>query len=187
MFNADLSASVQLQLNQLRDGTATANAAINSRYANSASLALYANSASYAAFAGQAASASYATLAATANSASYATLAGTATNATIAGNATTLGGLAGDAAATASTVALRNSSGHLFASYFSQSSANNENPDIAAFLVSTAADSYLRKATLAYVETYLTTRNITGKTGVTKTLSTSAPSGGSDGDLWYRW
>lgn len=187
MFNADLSASVQLQLNQLRDGTATANAAINSRYANSASLALYANSASYAAFAGQASSASYATLAATANSASYATLAGTATNATIAGNATTLGGLAGDAEATASTVALRNSSGHLFASYFNQSSANNENPNIAAFLVSTEADSYLRKATLAYVETYLTTRNITGKTGVTKTLSTSAPSGGSDGDLWYRW
>jgi hypothetical protein len=87
MYLGDLSASVQLQLNQLRDGSATAN---NALYANSASLALYANSASfasiaatansasYAALAGQAASASFATLAATANSASYATLAGTA-------------------------------------------------------------------------------------------------------------
>lgn len=30
-------------------------------------------------------------------------------------------------------------------------------------------------------------RNITGKTGVAKTLSTSAPSGGSDGDIWFRY
>lgn len=187
MFNADLSASVQLQLNQLRDGTATANAAVNSRYANSASLALYANSASYAAFAGQAASASYATLAATANSASYATLAGTATNATSAGNATTLAGLSGDTSAAVSTVAVRNASGYLFARYFAQTSTANENPNIGSFAVTNGSDDYFRKATLAYVETYLTTRNITGKTGVTKTLSTSAPSGGSDGDIWYRY
>lgn len=30
-------------------------------------------------------------------------------------------------------------------------------------------------------------RNITGKAGVTKTLSTSNPSGGSDGDIWYQY
>lgn len=30
-------------------------------------------------------------------------------------------------------------------------------------------------------------RNITSKTGTTKTLSTSAASGGSDGDIWYRY
>jgi hypothetical protein len=30
-------------------------------------------------------------------------------------------------------------------------------------------------------------RNITGKAGVNKTLSTSAPSGGGDGDIWYRY
>src|SRR6185312_12307842 len=39
MFSNDLSASVQLQLNQLRDGSATANFAVSSRYANSASVA----------------------------------------------------------------------------------------------------------------------------------------------------
>lgn len=33
----------------------------------------------------------------------------------------------------------------------------------------------------------LLTRNIGGKTGTAKTLSTSAPSGGSDGDIWYRY
>jgi ABC-type microcin C transport system duplicated ATPase subunit YejF len=29
--------------------------------------------------------------------------------------------------------------------------------------------------------------NITGKTGTTKTLSTSAASSGADGDIWYRY
>lgn len=32
-----------------------------------------------------------------------------------------------------------------------------------------------------------TARNITGKAGTAKTLSTSSPSGGSDGDIWYRY
>ena len=31
------------------------------------------------------------------------------------------------------------------------------------------------------------TRNISGKTGTTKTLSTSAATGGSDGDIWYQY
>lgn len=30
-------------------------------------------------------------------------------------------------------------------------------------------------------------RNISGKTGTAKTLSSSAPSGGADGDIWYRF
>jgi hypothetical protein len=30
-------------------------------------------------------------------------------------------------------------------------------------------------------------RNITGKSGTTKTLSNSAATGGSDGDIWYRY
>lgn len=41
--------------------------------------------------------------------------------------------------------------------------------------------------TITIDQTAMTTRNITGKSGVTKTLSTSAPSGGSDGDIWYRY
>mgnify|MGYP000876569371 CR=1 FL=1 len=41
--------------------------------------------------------------------------------------------------------------------------------------------------TITIDQTAMTTRNITGKAGVTKTLSTSAASGGSDGDIWYRY
>lgn len=41
--------------------------------------------------------------------------------------------------------------------------------------------------TITIDQTAMTTRNITGKSGVTKTLSTSAASGGSDGDIWYRY
>lgn len=33
----------------------------------------------------------------------------------------------------------------------------------------------------------ITARNITGKTGIAKTLSTSVASGGADGDIWYRY
>jgi hypothetical protein len=41
--------------------------------------------------------------------------------------------------------------------------------------------------TITIDQTAMTTRNITGKTGIAKTLSTSAPSGGADGDIWYRY
>lgn len=41
--------------------------------------------------------------------------------------------------------------------------------------------------TVTIDQTAMTTRNITGKAGVTKTLGTSAASGGSDGDIWYRY
>lgn len=213
-FSNDLSASVQLQLNQLRDGSATANNAINSRYATSASnavIALTANSASYAALAGVATlaitanSASYAvlagtaTLALTANSASYAALAGlaavatvatTATNATTAttaASANAVGGYTADAAATPSTLAVRNSNGSLFAVYFNQSSA----AEAAAVdhIITTQGDGYFRKATVAHAGQYIAGQNITGRTGTGKTLQSGVgpPSlvGSVNGDFFY--
>lgn len=96
-FVNDLSASVQAQLNTLRNGSATA---INALYANSASYALYASqaaSASYAISAGYAQSASYAHFAGYSQSGSYATNAGhalSASFATLATNSLSLGGVA---------------------------------------------------------------------------------------------
>jgi hypothetical protein len=201
MYLNDLSASVQLQINQLRDGSATAN---NALYANSAShavIALTANSASYAALAGQAASASFATLAATANSASFATLAGlaqsasyaafagqatsasfanaatTATNATFAttctsaSSAATLAGLSGATAATASTVVLRDVSGYVNVVYLNQSSAGSEAISIGQVFAETNGDGYHRKVTPALLGTYTEARNITGRSGTAKTLA----------------
>lgn len=95
----DVSASVQAQLNALRDGSATVNIALTANSASFATLASHAasasfatlaataNSASYAALAGQAASASFAALARTANSASFATLCATANSASFATSA----------------------------------------------------------------------------------------------------
>lgn len=225
----DVSASIQSQLNLLRDGSATAANAVNARFANSASLALYANSASYAALAatansasyaalaGQAASASFATLARTANSASYATLAGTATSAsfatnaaharsasfaTVAATATTattastatsassaalLGGFPGATGATADTVAIRNSSGHLSVVRVIQISSDSENVSVGQFVTLANGDNFFRKSTPSHVGQYLETRNISSRTGTNKTLSTSTPSGGSNGDIWYRY
>lgn len=213
MYLNDLSASVQLQLNQLRDGSATANNAVNSRFANSASLALYANSASYAALAATANSASYAalagtaTLAVTANSASFAVLAGRASTAdsasfavlagrastadsasyaALAGSATLLSGLSPTDAPTGNTIVQRNSSGQILASYYNQGSGDNENPSVGQIPVITAGDGYFRKAGVSHVGSYMEARNITGRSGTTKTLSSSAPTGGSNGDIWYQ-
>ena len=224
----DVSASVQSQLNTLRDGSATANAAL---YANSASfatrashaasasfatVAATANSASYAAFAGQAASASFAALARTANSASFATFAGSATSAsfatnsaharsasfaTTAANATTATnatnaetaqnsvlfqgfGLTIEATA-GSTVVLRNSSGHVFATLLNQTSSQTMGtPDN---VIVTLGNNYFQKVAPSTLGAVMEARNISNRSGTTKTLSTSTPSGGSNGDIWYRY
>jgi hypothetical protein len=213
MYLNDLSASVQFQLNQLRDGSATANNALNARFANSASLALTANSASYATLAGYAQSASYANTAGTAvqantaNSASYAALAGHATTATdadtadsalfannaalantaiSASSAATLAGLSPSANGNASTVAVRDSSGNLAAIYFHQASST-ESASVGHIACMSNGDGYWRVVAIGQVGTYMEARNITGRTGTTKTLSSSAPSGGSNGDIHYQY
>lgn len=214
MFLGDLSASVQLQLNQLRDGSATANFAVNSRYANSASLALYANSASLALYANSAsfaAVAAVATLALTANSASYAAIAGTAATATTAtsainatnatnatnasnaafatsaGSAALLSGLAPSDTGGANTIVQRNSSGYIFGAYFNQSSSEGEGGAITS-LATFQGDNYFRKATLAQLGAQLEARNITNKAGTRKTLlAGSGPpnlAGSTNGDIW---
>ncbi len=215
-FVGDLSASVQLQINQLRDGSATANNAINSRYANSASFASFANraeSASYAALAGQASSASYAILAGHATSASFALLAATATNAltadiagaaatattamtaanatfaatcTSASSAAALAGYTPSTSPTPNTAALRDESGYLYATYMRCVQTTDDQSAGRVFIM-TNGDGFMRPSTLANFGAYLEARNITGRTGIAKTLSTSAPSGGSNGDVWYRY
>lgn len=61
-------------------------------------------------------------------------------------------------AATASTVAVRNSSGYLFAAYLNQNSASAENPAIGAvFVENSGADGYLRKSSLASLMSQLVT------------------------------
>lgn len=212
-YLGDLSASVQLQLNALRDGSATANAAI---YANSASFAVQAGfaqsasyavrasraeSASYAALAGTAAAASFATSAGYAASAGFATAAASATNATNAVNAQTaatassannasnaaaLAGLAPSENAAGSTVVIRTSSGYIFSVYLNQSSAEGEGGTITSF-ATFQGDNYIRKSRPDQVGAQLSCQNISGRTGVAKTLSSSAPSGGSNGDIHYQY
>lgn len=216
-YVGDLSASVQAQLNALRDGTATAANAINARYATSASnaaVAVGADSASFATLAGFAQSASYAALAATANSASYAALAGTAAIATQATNATnasfatlatnateatfaetctsassaaTLAGLSGDTSYNPDTVAVRDGSGDLAGRYMRMGVVTDDQSVGRVLTIGNNVDGYFRPSTLENFGAYLEARNITGRTGIAKTLSTSTPSGGNNGDIWYRY
>jgi hypothetical protein len=215
MYLADLSASVQLQLNQLRDGSATANNAINSRFANSASLALSANSASWAVLAGHAVSASFANLATlatnatnadtadnatnavfaatagsaqTANSASYATIAALANTATSASSAQTLAGYEQTDAPTANTIARRGASGTLEATYF-RHTVGVDPGSVGHVFTMRDADGYLRPVTTDAFGAYVSARNISTKSGTNKTLAAGSgpPSltGSTNGDIWY--
>lgn len=128
----------------------------------------------------------------TANSASYAVLAGTAaaaafaTTCTSASSAQTLAGLSGSTVGNANTVALRDASGHIYCENVNQSSPIND-VSVGHIACMTNLDGFWRKNTVANVGTYLEARNITGRTGIAKTLSSSTPSGGSNGDIWYRY
>jgi hypothetical protein len=57
----------------------------------------------------------------------------------------------GTEAATSSVLVRRNSTGHIFATYFNQSSANAEDPTISQFMVTNGSDGYLRKASFTHV------------------------------------
>lgn len=100
-------------------------------------------------------------------------------------NADLLDGLDATDAAIGSTMAARTPQGYIYATYFNQSSADNENPNVASVVVS-AGDGFFRKATPSYLGSVMSTRNISNKAGTSKTLSSAAPSGGIDGDIWYR-
>lgn len=296
MFLGDLSASVQFQLNTLRDGSATANNAVNSRFANSASFAATAaalNGVPYTDFArlsqenvftgqnrfSRASNSMFATertdgpadakrwrwqvlsngsfglvtetdsgtavnsaisigrtgttvtsinIAATSvavNGSSALTSASTlnasnlgtgivpdarialsavqqhqsslsvasaatatnATNAATASNSDTVDGYHASEAATGSTAAARDSSGNLRWVHGNQSSPNDENPTISQVLVTNGTDGFIRKASISHLSQNVEGRNITGRTGTVKTLSNTTPSGGSNGDIWYRY
>jgi hypothetical protein len=86
-----------------------------------------------------------------------------------------------------STVAVRTAAGYLFAVYFNSSAPENENPNVGSIMVCIPGDNYIRKASPAYLGTLMSARNITSKAGTNKTLSSSTPAGGNDGDIWYRF
>jgi hypothetical protein len=260
MFLADLSASVQLQLNNLRDGSATVH---NSLYANSAS---YAGSAGSAANLAGVPAANYARrdltnsisanvyvigansgvaagtgagflildntssgwggmtfrragntvaeIAEIANSGSngaltfsmqvagvwFTALVLSPTTFTYNGNtiwhagndgvdsglnADLLDGYNASEVANGSTIMARTGQGYAYATYFNQSSNEQENPNVTSVIVS-SGDGFFRKATPAYLGTLMQTRNITNKAGTAKTVSSAAPAGGIDGDIWYQ-
>lgn len=73
-----------------------------------------------------------------------------------------LDGLGQTSAATANTIATRDSSGYLFAGYFNQSSSNSENPSISQIVVTNGTDGYLRKASLAHAMASMSLSSIGG-------------------------
>jgi hypothetical protein len=130
--------------------------------------------------------ASNATNATNATTATTATTATLATTCISASSAQTLAGYSAAESAVADSIVKRSSSGYVYATYFSQSSGV-DNQSIGHIACMTNLDGFWRPNTVANLGAYLEARNITGRTGITKTLSTSAPSGGSNGDIWYKY
>ncbi len=77
-------------------------------------------------------------------------------------NADQLSGAVSASAATASTVALRDASGNLFAVYFSQSSSNSENPTVSQIAVTNGTDGFWRKVSLSSFQSQLSLGSIGG-------------------------
>lgn len=101
---------------------------------------------------------------------------GNAATATNANSANLLGGLSGSIPAVGSSVAIRDASGFLFASYFNQGSANGENPAVSQVFVSNGSDGFLRKASVAHLTSNLSGSapiSVTGNAGSATVLQTA--------------
>lgn len=87
-------------------------------------------------------------------------------------------GFAPSTAAAASTMALRDGSGYLWANYFNQASGQNENPSVSQVMVTNASDNFLRKAGLTYFhQQSMLTETIAPWSG-------TPPTSGAPGQVW---
>jgi hypothetical protein len=111
-----------------------------------------------------------------------------ATTATTASNANNVGGYGVAITPTAGAVAVRNVSGDLFARFFN-TGAPIENVAADAICYTSGSDGYIRRCQLGYLGAQFETRNITGRSGISKSLASGSgpPSlvGTTNGDLFY--
>lgn len=90
-------------------------------------------------------------------------------------NADELQGFTASSTASANTVAVRDSGGNLWASYFNQSSGNGENPTISQVVVTNGGDGYLRKSSLPSFESQMSLSSIGGLLNVASQLNGTVP------------
>ncbi len=115
--------------------------------------------------------------------------AGAATFASSAADSVALGSYNPSQTNAVNTVAVRNGSGDLFCRYVNMTGGVEEFT-ANAVLATNSTDVggfYARRLTLAALGQNMDARNISTKSGTNKTFSTAAPSGGSNGDIWYRY
>ena len=82
-------------------------------------------------------------------------------------------------AATGNTIAYRDASGYLYATYLNQSSGNTENPAVSQVMVTNGSDNFLRKASIAHLTSSLSGTapiNISGTSGSAAVRSATAQS-----------
>jgi hypothetical protein len=83
-------------------------------------------------------------------------------------------------AATGNTIAYRDASGYLYATYLNQSSGNTENPTVSQVMVTNGSDNFLRKASIGHLTSSLSGTApiaITGNAGNTSSISNAVGAG----------
>jgi hypothetical protein len=123
------------------------------------------------------------------------TLSGSGANGTwpinITGNcnsASLLGGFGFSSSVVANGIVQRDAYGYTYASYLNLSSGNSENPVISQLLTQNSGDGFVRKSSIAHVTAAVLAQSGQSSNAFgTRTVSTAAPSGGADGDVWYRY
>ncbi len=84
--------------------------------------------------------------------------------------------------ASGNTIVKRHSSGYVFANYFN--STCNVQPSAPSYVMISNADNYIRKQTPAKLKAHM---GIKSNADRNCTISTANPSGGSNGDVWYKY
>lgn len=120
--------------------------------------------------------------------AGFANTAGSASNAALLGGLPAFVGIAGESIS-GNTVVVRNAAGYIFAQYFNQDSAV-EDESIGHLVYIQSNDGYFRKSSIANAGLYMETRNISGRTGTRKNLlaGTGPPTlsaGSQNGEMWF--
>jgi hypothetical protein len=87
-------------------------------------------------------------------------------------------------AATPNTVVGRDANANIWASYFNQSSENNENPAVSQVMVTTGTDGYTRKASVAYVFEQMM---LSGAVTLVADSGQAPPASGTPGSLWIAY
>lgn len=101
------------------------------------------------------------------------------------GSAAKLNGYASDTAATANTIARRQGSGYLYATYFNQSSGADNNPSTSSYAFYCNSDGFLRKSSMANMRSALGAQATLSSSANSLSVTYNSTNAITNNDMWY--